>query len=81
MKVLQDGYRFYIDLGDAIAQIVCEKKGTDLLVLSSFTPEEHRGKGIGSMIMNEVIKYAKVNKLRIVPKCSFAVHYCSKNKC
>jgi predicted GNAT family acetyltransferase len=81
MKVLREGLRFYIDLRDSNAQIVCEKKGTNLLVLSSFTPEEHRGKGIASEIMKEAIKYARRNKLRIVPKCSFAVQYCAKHEC
>jgi len=80
--VQRDGYRFYIKLGQGVeAEIICELAGDELRVIKSFTPEEHRGKGIASTIMNEVVKYAKKNKLTIVPECSFVKYYCKKHEC
>lgn len=82
MKIERDAYNFYTKLDDGkLAEINCEKKDNELLVTRSYTPEEHRGKGIATSIMKEVIKYAKKEKLKIIPKCEFAKHYCTKNKC
>ncbi len=81
-KVLRRGLTFYINLGrNERAEIINEKINDKLYVMSSFTPPKHRGKGIASIIMNEVIKYARKNKLRIIPKCAFARKYCKEHKC
>ncbi len=82
MMVEREAYTFYVKLSeDARALILCEKIKDELHVLKSSTPEEWRGRGIATMIMQEVVKYANANKLKVVPECSFAVNYCSKNKC
>jgi len=82
MKIERDAYNFYTKLDDNTkAEINCEKNGNELKVTRSYTPEAHRGKGIATSIMKEVIKYAKKEKLTIVPSCEFAKNYCTKNKC
>ena len=81
MQVIREGLNFYIELGKDNALIKCEKKGSKLLIVTSYTPEEHRGKGLASAIMKEVISYARDNGLEIVPVCSFAVNYCKEHKC
>lgn len=42
---------------------------------ATYTPEEHRGKGVGTKMMEAAINYAKERKLSIVPICPFAVEY------
>ena len=81
MKVLREDNYFYIKLNGISAYIDCEKFGRKLRVISSFTPKGYRGMGLASKIMSEVVKFARKNKLKIVPKCSFALDYCRKNKC
>lgn len=81
-KVIREGFNFYIKLGEVIiSEIKCKKFNDELHVISSFTQEDYRGRGIASKIMKEVIKFAKENRLKIIPKCSFAVNYCKKNEC
>ncbi len=81
-KIERDGFIFFIKLNDkARAEIDCEKHGNELHVVRSFTPEEFRGRGIASSIMQEVVKFAGANHLHIVPACEFAKNYCIKNKC
>ncbi|HLE06723.1 MAG TPA: GNAT family N-acetyltransferase [Candidatus Nanoarchaeia archaeon] len=82
MKIEREGYTFFIKLTDTLrAEINCEKKGKELKVTRSYTPEEYRGRGIATSIMKEVIKYARQEKLTIIPDCEFAKNYCMKNKC
>ncbi|MBD3312572.1 hypothetical protein GF352_03930 [archaeon] len=80
-EVLREEYTFYIKLGGVRAEIACEKEGDELRVVSSYTPEEYRGRGLATKIMKEVVAYTKKNNLDIVPECSFAVHYCSEHEC
>lgn len=40
-----------------------------------FVSEQFRGKGIAGKLIEEVIKYAKVNEKKIYPICSYAKQY------
>jgi len=53
-------------------------EGGDMKILSTYTPEEFRGRGLAAILMEEAIKYAKENNLRIVPVCSYAKYYLEK---
>lgn len=39
------------------------------------TRDDQRGKGLAKEMMDEVIKHAKENNLKIIPICSYAVAY------
>ncbi len=82
MDVVREDNNFYIELGeDLVAEIICEKKNNKLVVLSVFVPEDYRGQGIATKMMEEVVNYAKKNSLEIVPECSFAQKYCEAYEC
>ncbi|MFZ9028847.1 MAG: GNAT family N-acetyltransferase, partial [Crocinitomicaceae bacterium] len=40
-----------------------------------FVPEALRGKGVGAEMMTAVLEYARENKLKVVPVCSYTVRY------
>lgn len=63
-----------------LASVVFHIKDNRMYLDSTFTPEEYRGKGIGSELMKASMDYAKKNSLFIVPVCSFAVEYFRKHK-
>ncbi|MEM3108848.1 MAG: GNAT family N-acetyltransferase [Candidatus Bathyarchaeia archaeon] len=53
-------------------------EGGDMKILSTYTPEEFRGRGLAALLMEEALKYAKENNLRVVPECSYARYYLEK---
>lgn len=42
--------------------------------------ESHRGEGLGDLLVEAGIDFAKEEKLMIHPICTFAVHYLKKHK-
>lgn len=82
MNVEKKGKDFFIRLDNGEKAVIkTVKEGKNLRVVSSFTPKNHRGKGLASKIMRRVLDYAKVNNLVIAPECSFADYYCKKHEC
>jgi len=70
------GDRFIIKLSDkATAELVFRRDGGVLYLDSTYTPEEFRGRGIGSRLVQAAIRYAEGEKLKIVPNCEFAIEY------
>lgn len=46
-----------------------------LYIDSTFVPEEYRGRGLAESMMKAVAEYAKQQRLKIVPVCSYAKRY------
>lgn len=57
------------------AYVKFHTEGKKIYLDSTYTPEEHRGKGIGGELMKASMDYAQKNGLLIVPVCAFAVEY------
>ena len=53
-------------------------EGGDMKILSIYTPEEFRGKGLAALLMEAAIKHGEENGLKIVPECSYAKYYLEK---
>ncbi|MEM1548668.1 MAG: GNAT family N-acetyltransferase [Thermoproteota archaeon] len=80
IKVFRDDKSFYIPLPNsqkALLKYRLEER--KIYVLSTYTPPEHRGMGLASKLMDEVVKFALENNLKIVPICSYAQHYMDKH--
>jgi predicted GNAT family acetyltransferase len=65
--------------GSATARLSFHVEGKEMHFDSTYTPEQHRGKGIGSQLIEAGIDYAKKMGLKIVPVCSFSVEYFKKH--
>lgn len=50
-------------------------EGDKMYVDEVYTPEEFRGRGLASKLMEAAVAYAKEKKLRVVPVCSYARRY------
>lgn len=44
-----------------------------------FTPEEYRGLGLAAELTKAAIEYARKNRFKIVPNCSYAESYFEKH--
>ncbi|MEM1639840.1 MAG: GNAT family N-acetyltransferase [Desulfurococcaceae archaeon] len=49
-------------------------------LIQTYTPEEYRGKGIASQLVDYAINLAQANNWLIEPICSYTVYYFMKNK-
>ncbi|RLE51317.1 MAG: N-acetyltransferase [Candidatus Methanomethylicota archaeon] len=54
-------------------------EGGKMYVNETYTPEEYRGRGLATKLMDAAMLYAKEKNLKIVPMCSFARHYLNKH--
>jgi len=48
-------------------------------LISTYTPPQHRGKGIAGVLMRYALDMARKNNWLIEPICSYAIHYFMKN--
>ena len=63
----------------AVASIKFHIEGNRMHLDSTYTPEQFRGRGVGSELIQAAIKYARDKGLLIVPACAFAVEYFKKH--
>lgn len=55
------------------AELTFSENGSGVIALThTFTPPNHRGKGIAAILMERAIEDARRNGVRILPACSFA---------
>lgn len=59
-----------------LGKIVFELSGNQLSILHTYAYQS--GRGIGTQLMQEAIRWAKENEYTIVPICSFAQKYVEK---
>lgn len=79
-EVVRTEGSFYMVLSEPEKAVVKYRlKGREIFIVSTYTPPEHRGKGIAEKLMGEVIKFAERENLKIVPVCSYAKHYFEKH--
>ncbi|WP_440059157.1 GNAT family N-acetyltransferase [Thermogladius sp. 4427co] len=49
-------------------------------LLETYTPPQHRGKGIAGMLMDYAIEMARKNGYLVEPICSYSIYYFIKHK-
>ncbi|MCX8182195.1 MAG: N-acetyltransferase [Candidatus Methanomethyliaceae archaeon] len=79
MSVKIEDEKIVVDLGGSEAFLKYHVKKDKMYIDATFTPEEHRGKGIGAKMMEAAINYAREKKLKIVPVCPFSVEFFKKH--
>lgn len=67
---LEDGSKAYIKY---------EVENGIMKLISTYTPPQHRGRGIARKLVEYAISLAQKNNWRIYPICSYAIHYFMKN--
>ncbi len=61
------------------AYIKYEVKDNRMRLLETYTPPQHRGKGIAKKLMEYAVRLAEERNLFIEPVCSYSVYYFIKN--
>ncbi len=55
-------------------------ENSKLLLVETYTPPQHRGKGAAKRLVEMALEYARENSLEVVPICSYSIHYFIKNR-
>ena len=74
---------FYIgdSVATAIALITFQPKGEDDIVIDhTFVKEDYRHRGIAHELLMKVVDYARREKKRIIPQCSYAREVLTKHE-
>ena len=82
MKIEKGDRSFYIGLADSpIAEMSYVESGEGLIIIdSTHVGAELKGQGAGKLLLEEVVKWARDENLKIVPLCTFAKAQMEKNK-
>lgn len=57
----------------ALAEVTFKKhKGNIIILDHTYVNRSLRGKGMGKILVDRVVAYARENKLKIIPTCPFA---------
>lgn len=67
------GMFYAVEDGKKIGEMTYSKAGPGKIIIdhTEVNPEE-KGKGIGSILLNKAVEYARDNALKILPLCPFA---------
>ncbi|MGF1690921.1 GNAT family N-acetyltransferase [Photobacterium kagoshimensis] len=77
----QDNNEYRIELApDCWGKLSYQRVGNVLQVDHSSVPDALRGQGAGGKMMAAVLPYIEAEGLRIVPICSYVVHYLNKHE-
>lgn len=74
MQIIRDENRHYIeDAEGTVAEVSFSRAGDGALIVdSTFVRSSHRGKGLGKLLLDDVVAYARETDKKIVPLCPFA---------
>jgi len=74
MKVINDKQKkcFYIGDDKIIASMTYSLSEDIIFIEHSWIDENHRGEGLGLVLIEEIARYARELNLRITPNCPYA---------
>ena len=74
--VMRAGSVYFIKFEDGSkAWLAVKEENGRMYLLETFTPEQHRGKGYGRLLVSKAVNDAREKGLEIVPVCSYSVYY------
>ncbi|UTA69737.1 GNAT family N-acetyltransferase [Emticicia sp. 21SJ11W-3] len=79
VKHIPEDKLFVIKLEEDMAFQEYIQTDTDLVITHTEVPKAMEGKGIGSILAKNALKYAEENNLKIMPLCPFMAAYMRKN--
>lgn len=82
MNIKHEGNVFYI--GDNVeytkAEMTYKDTDEDIIIIDhTLVSKELEGQGIGKKLLEEVVKYARENNLKVMATCSYAEYQLEKN--
>ena len=71
--------KFFIRLGSGkYSYLKYNITNRNFEITSTYSPKDHRGKGLAAALVEKAVNYAKKKNLHVIPKCSYAKGYLNK---
>jgi len=83
IKIIDDRphSKFYIPIDGKKAFIKYRMRNESTIeYITTFVPEEYRGKPYARLLVEYALNYAREKKLRVVPTCPYITKFLSKNE-
>jgi predicted GNAT family acetyltransferase len=68
-------HRFEAEIDGALSVADYQLRGTDMIMTHTFVPPALRGQGIAEKLVRAALEYARTERLRVVPACSYVDAY------
>lgn len=76
-----EGLFFIRQEKETLAEMHVRKRGTDRIIIEhTDVSEKLKGQGVGKLLVNHAVEFARKNNLKIVPLCPFAKAVLMKSK-
>lgn len=79
MEIIREKNEFYVLTNNGKAYIRFKVFNGKIDLYETFVPEKERGKGIAKTLTLEALKFAKENKLKVIPSCPYVKDFIEKN--
>lgn len=66
------GSYFIRENNQLLAEMTYVWSGEKLIIDHTFVDESLKGKGIGKLLLNKVVEFSRIKKIKIIPLCPFA---------
>lgn len=71
--------RFLVELDGHIAELDYQLDGETIIFTHTGVPAALEGRGIGSALVKQGLAYARENRFKVVPLCSFVAKYMERH--
>jgi predicted GNAT family acetyltransferase len=72
-------HRFEVDVGGELSVADYEQRGTDMIMTHTFVPPALRGQGIAEKMVRVALEFARTERLRVVPACSYVAAFIKRH--
>lgn len=72
--------RFEADVNGGTALVEYTKKDGDITFTHTEVPEAAAGKGVAQALVRNALAYARENKLRVWPECSYVASFVKRHR-
>ena len=72
--------RFEAEVEGRLSVADYQLRGTDMIMTHTFVPPELRGRGIAEKLVRVALEYARTERLRVVPSCSYVDTFIKRHR-
>ena len=72
--------RFEADVPGGTAMITYQQDGDVITLIHTEVPKEASGRGVAQSLAKYALQYARDQKLRVIPKCSYVASFVKRNR-
>lgn len=74
-----DEHRFETEIDGHVSVAEYQLRGTEMIMTHTFVPPELRGRGVAEKLVRAALEYARTERLRVVPACSYVAAYIERH--